>query len=183
MSVNGRDGPAVLLHLGPWLRRAIASWRHFFLNLQDLVIAIHPAMNYSWMQVKSEEIVHLIKDIARLCGPSLESYSRSLPPIQIDAEDLAGAFALFPKMKSITICQKLIGKGSPDEYALTLAASCPLLESVSIEEEEVFEGAIFAQSLQIGRYRDPNSPGGVFIKQRRSVRFPIWDQQPYHVYL
>jgi len=110
-------------------------------------------------------------------------HSRSLSSTEVDAEELAGAFALFPKLKSLAICRDVIGRASPDGYILKLAASCPALEVVNIEEEEAFEGAIFAQSLEIGRNGDPIPPGGAFIKQRRSVRFPIWDQQPYHVYL
>jgi len=74
ISVNGRDGPAVHL-LGPWLRKAITSWQHFFLYLEDLTIAVHRTMNYSRVQVKAEEMVYLIKDIARLCGPSLMSFA------------------------------------------------------------------------------------------------------------
>jgi hypothetical protein len=184
LSSLGTHGRAAISSIDPWIQSSIDSNanHNFFLNLQDLAINIHPAMNYPWTGVKADEIITLIKHVAKLCGSSLESWSRSLPPIRIKSAQLCEAFQDFPKLKTLHLCQKIFGEGPADNYVLKLAKSCPSLEVINIEEEEIFEGSIIALAVHIGR--DPtNSDKPVFIERKCWRSFAMWDEQPAHTYL
>jgi hypothetical protein len=141
-------------------------------RLQDLKLNIHPGMDYDWKGVKAGKVIRMLDLWAVICGGSLTSWSRSLPPIQLEVAVLGEALKRFTKLKTFHLCEEVIGTNiSVDEYILELASYCPSLEVVNIEEEEIFEDAIHALSIRISRKSDV--PERAFISSRCHVRIPV----------
>jgi hypothetical protein len=77
------------------------------------------------------EMLLLFQQLSKFSGPKLREMTFSCPRFPITALELASAFESFPTLEKITIEDELIGEDSTrEDFALALAAVCPLLKEV-----------------------------------------------------
>jgi hypothetical protein len=134
LTPNGTRHPLTLMEFftalipGDWLQSPVA-----FPALKELSIDLS-----DWNEIRPQDICGILSWWTRICGPSLEVFQGSLPPVPITSTILGNVFKLFPKLREIHLCEKMIkGDEDPEEesvrdYVANLGNKCPKLERVVV---------------------------------------------------
>jgi len=112
--------------------------KEFLLDLSD------------WARLNPQQLCDIIEWVARCCGPSLEVWLGSLPPMPIASAILGNMFKAFPKLRVIHLCEKVLRENiydpeweSVSDYVATLGRILPSLEKVIITSHQIIGGNIF----------------------------------------
>lgn len=132
--------------------RSIASLIEFFTAiidegaLQPFPLLKELQINLSdWDDARttSTDVLAILAWWAKSCGPSLEVFSGSLPPVPITSTVLGNILRFFPKLREVHLCEKVI-KGDEDpaeeteeDYAANLGRRCPKLDKVVIVKHNI----------------------------------------------